>query len=480
MKRLFFALLAFFIFTGTVTAAPFYDVFLGKVRDTYSVDPEFRKTLNQSSIYESDFSGNYNEWGQTSYTNSTYTIEDGTINIKGVAYWTSATYERNSIFRNGMIEFDCLDNTGWCQAHIRESDSDNFAYVYLRPASSDLRVAIKTTTLDSVVDTGVFPDYSHTRGYKVRIKFFENLLKIIVIDNVTNEIVANETVIKSNFDGLTGTINALGSAVSSDTIYDNYSAKKIDSFKNVIFLGDSITAGYGLDSVYDAYPYLIEKEYMQESISVTNLARSGETIDGLDDDIDGTTDTFLSDNYVNEAENVIYMMIGTNDIANQGQTGAAAWVEYESLIDNILSDGRFELNILTVSPRSDNATYSGYIRDLNLLIKENADSKGYNVIDTYALLVDPTDDDALQSQYDQDGRHLTEAAYRAIFNKINKTFNLPSIQNAYPKIEVKETITLTPISSATCDSSTAGAMYYDSDDNHFYGCNGTTWIQLDN
>ncbi len=37
-----------------------------------------------------------------------------------------------------------------------------------------------------------------------------------------------------------------------------------------------------------------------------------------------------------------------------------------------------------------------------------------------------------------------------------------------------------PRSSATCDSTTEGGIYYDSDDNHFYGCNSTAWVQLNN
>lgn len=34
--------------------------------------------------------------------------------------------------------------------------------------------------------------------------------------------------------------------------------------------------------------------------------------------------------------------------------------------------------------------------------------------------------------------------------------------------------------TATCDADAKGGIYFDSDDDHFYGCNGTSWIQLDN
>jgi len=48
------------------------------------------------------------------------------------------------------------------------------------------------------------------------------------------------------------------------------------------------------------------------------------------------------------------------------------------------------------------------------------------------------------------------------------------------KLEVNGIIRTTPRSSVICDSTTEGGIYYDSDDRHFYGCNSTDWVQLDN
>jgi len=47
-------------------------------------------------------------------------------------------------------------------------------------------------------------------------------------------------------------------------------------------------------------------------------------------------------------------------------------------------------------------------------------------------------------------------------------------------LEVNGVIKTTPRSTATCNTDTEGGFYYDSDTNHFYGCNGTSWVQLDN
>ncbi len=48
------------------------------------------------------------------------------------------------------------------------------------------------------------------------------------------------------------------------------------------------------------------------------------------------------------------------------------------------------------------------------------------------------------------------------------------------EFEVDGIIQTTPTASRTCDAAAQGGIMYDSDDNHFYGCNGSAWVQLDN
>ncbi len=47
------------------------------------------------------------------------------------------------------------------------------------------------------------------------------------------------------------------------------------------------------------------------------------------------------------------------------------------------------------------------------------------------------------------------------------------------ELDVDGLIRTRPRASATCNAASEGAMYYDSDDDHFYGCDGSTWNQLD-
>ncbi|MFZ2154341.1 MAG: hypothetical protein WAV16_03875 [Candidatus Moraniibacteriota bacterium] len=48
------------------------------------------------------------------------------------------------------------------------------------------------------------------------------------------------------------------------------------------------------------------------------------------------------------------------------------------------------------------------------------------------------------------------------------------------KLEVDGIIKTKERATATCNADAKGGIYFDSDDNHFYGCNGTAWVQLDN
>jgi len=64
----------------------------------------------------------------------------------------------------------------------------------------------------------------------------------------------------------------------------------------------------------------------------------------------------------------------------------------------------------------------------------------------------------------------------------NITANNIGIGTTTPAValDVNGIIKTQPASSRTCNALAQGGIMYDSDDNHFYGCNGSNWVQLDN
>lgn len=64
---------------------------------------------------------------------------------------------------------------------------------------------------------------------------------------------------------------------------------------------------------------------------------------------------------------------------------------------------------------------------------------------------------------------------------LNTGFNF-GIGTTTPSVtlDVNGAIRTRPAATSTCDALRAGSMYFDSDDSHFYGCNGSGWVRLDN
>lgn len=79
-----------------------------------------------------------------------------------------------------------------------------------------------------------------------------------------------------------------------------------DSKKRIVFFGDSLTAGYGLDDVEDAFPGIIQKslDSLNLSYSVVNSGVSGETTAGGRSRIDWV---------LNQEPNIFVLELGAND-----------------------------------------------------------------------------------------------------------------------------------------------------------------------
>ncbi|WP_317128021.1 arylesterase [Mariniflexile fucanivorans] len=78
------------------------------------------------------------------------------------------------------------------------------------------------------------------------------------------------------------------------------------SSKKIVFFGDSLTAGYGLDDVNDAFPGIIQRKIdsLELDYSIVNSGVSGETTSGGKNRIDWV---------LNEKPSIFILELGAND-----------------------------------------------------------------------------------------------------------------------------------------------------------------------
>ncbi|MGJ8759246.1 MAG: arylesterase [Polaribacter sp.] len=79
-----------------------------------------------------------------------------------------------------------------------------------------------------------------------------------------------------------------------------------NNVKTIVFFGDSLTAGYGLDDVNDAYPGIIQQKIdsLQLNYNIVNSGVSGETTSGGKNRIDWV---------LNQKPTVFILELGAND-----------------------------------------------------------------------------------------------------------------------------------------------------------------------
>lgn len=164
----------------------------------------------------------------------------------------------------------------------------------------------------------------------------------------------------------------------------------------IVFLGDSITAGYDLDRYYSDLP-----------LEVYNRGISGDTTDWLM--------TRMAVSLFDISPSKVVLMIGTNDV-NLGRSDEEIAENYRIILDMIgenLPDA--EVFCVSVIPQgkkfSDKASENNLtINKTNERIKALAEQRGYTYVDLYTKLAD--ENQLLKNKYTTDGLHLGFRGYK--------------------------------------------------------------------
>ncbi len=181
--------------------------------------------------------------------------------------------------------------------------------------------------------------------------------------------------------------------------------EKVVMDENVVFLGDSITEFYDLDTYYSDYSFV-------------NSGVDGDETDDILEDMKGRVYQY------NPSKVVI--LIGTNDI--QHEKGASeVFSNIEKIVENIKQNRpHASIYLQSIYPVIEGKSKVGIrtnevIKDVNSLMQSYCQKEDVTYIDVYPLLLDPeASSDALDENYTEDGLHLNDSGYEVVTNEIIK------------------------------------------------------------
>ena len=190
--------------------------------------------------------------------------------------------------------------------------------------------------------------------------------------------------------------------------------EKVEAFVNenpnlkqgqIVFVGDSITAGYSLKSYYRDLKF-----------ETYNRGISGDTANWLL--------ARMQVSVIDIAPSEIVLMIGTNDI-NGGKSAEEIAKDYERILEWIATDlPQTKVFCISIIPQnheySENAAENNErIKETNAKIEILATERGYQYINLYDELTDQ--EGFLKRNYSTDGLHLSSRGYR-IWTNVMKSY----------------------------------------------------------
>ncbi len=173
--------------------------------------------------------------------------------------------------------------------------------------------------------------------------------------------------------------------------YDNENQTYQDFEVDVVFLGDSLTAGYDIQHYYSEY-------------TVVNRGIGGETTYGLKER--------LGVSVIDLQPKVCVMLIGGNNIDTMFE-------DYEDLLIAFQENmPQTKIVLVSLSPTSgDYADRNETLAYNNVKIKLLAEKYGYAFVDIYTPLFDLKTGE-MKAEYTPDGAHFTQLGYDIVTAKI--------------------------------------------------------------
>lgn len=190
-----------------------------------------------------------------------------------------------------------------------------------------------------------------------------------------------------------------------------YGSSNADKEKttNILFLGDSLTAGVGASSFQNSYPNLLAQELttILGNIQSTNYAFPG---DKTQDMLDRQLEQDLAD------PQVVFVLIGINDIFDHVGTTKFEY-NYQQIVDQLKQKTASQIILLTIPNITTSSLvgwpldhyYHNQIKSYNQIIARVATANNLELLDLYSL----TEDSPYQikNYYSSDLFHPSDQGY---------------------------------------------------------------------
>jgi lysophospholipase L1-like esterase len=188
----------------------------------------------------------------------------------------------------------------------------------------------------------------------------------------------------------------------------------LDEWVTFVALGDSLTAGFISPTDYSGpryYPYTAVLEAIIRSglsqscgfrVVVVNKGVNGDSTDGMLERFGRSVAT--------EEPDYVILWAGINDLY-AGRDPQRIASNIEELAERVVQVGAAPIHC-DVTPVEGSPHLNERIRELNAMIREHCEEKGFPFVDLYAATAGP--DLRLDPRYSDDGVHLSQEGYRVV------------------------------------------------------------------
>lgn len=336
-------------------------------------------------------------WVKTgnSYVDSTSSITGGVLTLtKGASGYKTSGWTRTGFTgANAVIRVRTSGGTnGSPHIRLRETDQNNFLICQFDRGAGKFAIGeVVSGTYTEIASLSV-TNYTASLDYTFGALVFGNCFHATFWNEAAGKLLELE-IIDSSISAFTGTVHGLGlgySGAGTTAGFDSVEMRTMSVFDNIVALGNSNVntqaqtdlGGGAWSRIYDddnGWPFIAQKQRLGSEMIVRGRGVSGVVMSTVTSSLSTTLDPYK----ITGARNIVVLSCGNNNFTNESDTGAACYTEMQTWLAAVKASG-WQPAICTNIPFTYTPSAVTFIDDLNTLIRNNATSDGFTLIDLHS------------------------------------------------------------------------------------------------